>query len=228
MSTADAQNLNSENMNRVIQSFGAGHIVEIVVIFPELRDMIGFFVNLDNNDNTNASNTLWDGVDTSTNTTSGTDGTWTNWAALSSNYTFRGAKPTTRTNIITPGTVTGIKGIRFGVQYNNDTEWVNSFHLYGYPSTGQNPDSLRPWDPVLNQQADGTTLDFGDIARGTNATLTFRIKNVSSTLTANSIGLTMEALTDSTPSLIGQFFAEVGNPSGFTKLKPHRFSDSLR
>ena len=56
-----------------------------------------------------------------------------------------------------------------------------------------------------NTFEDGTHIDWGDTVRGTSADRTFRVKNNSATLTANSIQLSTTVLTNTTPSLVNQF-----------------------
>ena len=85
-----------------------------------------------------------------------------------------------------------------------------NFHIYGGIALGQNDDRLRMWHPTLDQPLDtndstsGSHLDWGDVVRGTSADKTFRIKNQSSTLTANSIAISTEVLTNTSPDIASQ------------------------
>jgi hypothetical protein len=77
-------------------------------------------------------------------------------------------------------------------------------HLYGEPAPGENPNRLALWHPTLDQRVTPAYFDWGNVPRSSSADRLFRVKNVSSTLTASSVRVAMEALTDTTPSVPGQ------------------------
>lgn len=207
MSGADLQNLNNEasdNLNSPVSSSGPGTIAAFI-IFPELRDIVGWFIRGSGQFGLTPANFQW-----SANTTTGLDGTWTditaNWGPLSSSV-----NPDYRTSINTVS-LTGVKGVRMLGTAASGSTILEPFalHLYGGPSSGQNPDSLRIWQPVKNAEVTGV-LDEGDIARGTSNTLTFRVHNQSGTKTAHSVTISAEALTDASTSLLGQYLFSTDN-----------------
>lgn len=163
------------------------------LIFPELRDIDGFHLNAQNN----YGNTF----QTSSDTTNGQDGTWVTRmasfavSANSDNGWYR--------NNINGLAVSNVKAIRFTAAYNQ-----YSFHIYGKPSAGQNPNRFIFWHATLDQELAGNALDpgdGGDVTRGQTYNMTFRVKNNSATLTATNLTLSVEALTDNSPSVVNMF-----------------------
>jgi hypothetical protein len=103
-----------------------------------------------------------------------------------------------RSAIQTPTAITGVKAIRIthGSLY---TKALRSVHLYGTPNSSASLDRLELWHPTLNQSLNVTPafFDWGDVARSTTQTKQFRVKNQSSTLTANSVVGSLNVLYDS-------------------------------
>jgi hypothetical protein len=150
------------------------------------------------------------GVETSTNTTNGIDGTWTNQG----NYVNTGniVTPILLRNSITSLSVAGVKAMRWlNASGAGGARNVRGLQLFGAIAAGETPDRLRMWHPTLdeplddNTSADGAFFDWGDIQRNTTSDKTFRIKNNSATLTANGIVISQQTLTDTTPSVNSQF-----------------------
>jgi hypothetical protein len=83
------------------------------------------------------------------------------------------------------------------IRFNNNNGYGNPrlcvLHLYGSRPT-TSVDRLAFWHPTTDQAIGTADLDFGDIAQGTSVTKQFRIKNISGTLTANSITLQVSDL----------------------------------
>lgn len=194
ITTANVKSLNDET--NTAYSPGPG---TIAAIFPELRDISGYYFL--NNDNTGrAASGGWNAIEVSPNTTNGFDGTWT---AIATNVALGGnsnVNPNYRTNI-TATSQTNVRGIR---SYSATGGNVAAFHVYGSPSSGQNPDRLVLWHPTLDQAAGGAYLDWGNVPQNTTADRQFRIKNISSSLTANNITLSLDALSDATPTNVSQ------------------------
>lgn len=188
--------------NTVTDATANGTGVTIGVIFPDLRDIVGFLTN----SVAGGTNGL---LETSINTTTGIDGSWvTQAAAYTTTASFRGKALTLA--------LTGIKGIRItSTNGAAGTTAYKNFHVYGTPSTGQSSDRLRIWHPTLNQEL--TTLDFGDPARESTYDVTFRLKNNSTTLNANSVVLSTEAITDASPTVVSQ--ESVSQGSGFASTQ---------
>lgn len=116
---------------------------------------------------------------------------------------------------ITPYTLTGVKGIRLGFSSGTFTCSVRGWHIYGTITTGIDLDRLELWHPTLDERVSGAYFDWGDAQRTTNATKTFRVKNLSPTLTANSIDITFQTLTDSTPTYVSMHtFSDGGAYAG--------------
>lgn len=134
----------------------------------------------------------------STNTTNGVDGTWT---AVSIPYTY-GTKSATRTSIVSYP-LAGVKAFQMALGYGLGSQELRAFHIYGTPSAGQNEDRLEIWHPTLDQVAPGAHFDWGDTPRGSSADKTFRVKNMSDSLTANSVVLSFDTISDSSPSFGG-------------------------
>lgn len=191
--------LNDENSGTEWMSgFGGGWAV---LIFPQLRDIVAYHLAV----------RTWVGgtLETSTNTTNGQDGTWT---TVTSNYSFNNdnpAKPNYRT-VIYAVAMNGIIALKFR-RGATGSRAFKQLHLYGGLATGETPDRLRLWHPTLDEPlddkvpADGAYFDWGDTAQSTSADRTFRIKNNSVTLTANSIAINQQTLTETTPSINSQF-----------------------
>lgn len=176
-------------------STSASPVYSAVLMFPELRNVGGLYHGA------SLANSVTAGLYTSVDTTNGFDGTWT----LVGSWTVRSltSKPAMR-NLIDPYGITAVKAVKWRVQMGTAGS-AHNYHwaaqVYGVPASS--PDRLRLWHPTLDQEVDGVYFDWGDVARSTQLDRDFRVKN-SSALTANSVGLTMEALTDTAPSNVSQ------------------------
>lgn len=175
------------------------------VIFPQGMDIVGFFCSVSSDNTITGGYTITPQY--STNTTNGNDGVWTNLTITDGNSNLWNAAflPYARQNVQTLSGLTGVLGVRCGGGHFQSQPRFQTLHLYGTPSSTNAPDRLRIWHPTLNQEMSGAGLDFGDFGRGGTASRTFRIKNNSSSLTANSIVLSTEALlADASPAVAGQ------------------------
>lgn len=155
----------------------------IAIGFPEARDLAGFFVwGWTANNNIATFQYM-----TSTDTTDGSNGTWT----AAANFTPQTAVYPQSRNAITTAAATGIRGIRFRFATSGDYQQysLGAIHLYGLTAPSSSPERLEFWHPTLDQQADKATFDFGDIAQGQIATKQFRIKNLSTTKTAGTVAI---------------------------------------
>jgi hypothetical protein len=164
------------------------------ILFPDLRDVVGFFVATASGGDEPAR-----AFQTSPDTTTGLDGTWTT--------VIGGAPPQVYGPSISPNYRTlvqvvdwpGIRAVRYTA---GRVQWA--FHLYGSLSPGQGLDRLRIWDPILNQEAGGAVFDFGNTPRHSSADKQFRVKNISPSRRANGVTVFVEVLTDATPGLVPQ------------------------
>lgn len=161
-----------------------------VLVFPELRNIDAYFVSVTGNYAQGKE------LEYSSDTTDGLDGTWT---VANTNWSYSGGvSPHYRLNIVSQPML-NVKALRFGYGSSSNGYSINySFnlaclHLYGSIVGGQNPDRLRYWHPTLDQEAGPAHFDFGDVPQGTQKVIQFRIRNNSSSLTANTIGLTRDS-----------------------------------
>jgi len=201
LTTTQKQQLNDEaTTNGLIGS--SSSIQKLAFVFPEARDIKAFFVCL-------ASGTKG-AAETSTNTTNGLDGTWSTITGQSTFSSSTVMNDDYRDSITDHADVTNIKGVRFNIS--SAACEFNGVHLFGdYNSATGN--RLTLWDPTLNQIIDKAHFDFDDVTRSSNATIQFRVKNSASTLQANSIGISFEALTDASPTLGSQLSFSTDNSS---------------
>jgi hypothetical protein len=208
LTAGQMQGLADEGNGGIGSLLSANQIGYVVYIFPELRDLVAACW-------IQSTEAGWGTADwkfqTSADTTTGSDGTWTD--RVSGGFTGQvPTKPAFRTtgtagtaNVINPLVVAGVRGVRVRGHTTTPSEFNPAvFHVYGSIATGQNPNRVDLWHPTLDQPIAGADFDLGDIQQLSTATKTFRIKNRSSTQTANSITLGMIELTPSIPSATSQ------------------------
>jgi hypothetical protein len=202
LSTPTLAALNDEDSDTPMSLSNNGNAQQYVgLIFPEQRNLAAAAFFYDPNAGSVVS------VQTSPDTTTGTDGTWNTFGNIN---TTRYVETNYRSlTYIQTVSVNGIKGIRFQMPGGSNSRQINGFHLYGSIPAANSPDRLRILDLSSNDIA--AQLDFGDVSRGTSSTKQFVVLNNSSTLTANNITVSLEALTDTTPALVGQFQLSTDN-----------------
>ena len=183
MSAATMLVLNDENMNDGASVYNVDRTYGVV--FPQQRELKGVFAIAWTDDGNGSS---WQ---YSTNTTNGQDGVWT---ALWSAPQVYPTSTEWRSNIHACN-IANVTGVRLSMSDYNSSNHCRMFHLYGYNSTGQTPNRLEFWHPTLDQRLGQADLDWGDIGQSTLATTTFRVKNISTRQTANTVQVSMEALT---------------------------------
>ena len=167
----------------------------VALIFPESRDIDGFFIALARA----TGGSIVDKVEVSANTTSGADGSWTQ---IQAQYTIPGGaavNPNYRTDY-KAATALGQRAVRItpgarGALGTGNWAWA-AVHVYGSISPGQNPNRLSIWNASADARASANTFDWGDSPRGSSADKQFRVKNLSSTLSANSVRISTEVLTE--------------------------------
>ena len=180
----------------------------IAMIFPEKRDLSA--VTVSTSQGGGALNMAFQ-IETSVNTTNGIDGTWVTGPTVSdANARTPISGPYGRTGLVTVS-VNGIRGVRVK-GYSGNSYGAMSIHVYGVTSGSQaGVDRLAFWHPTLDQELTGAYLDWGDVKRNTTETRQFRVKNLSTTKTANSPRVAMESLTDTTPTVVGQHQISIDN-----------------
>lgn len=199
LTTTQLQSLNDESDSSTVPSPGTNGFT--AYIFPELRDISAVFFSHSTGNAT---------VLTSTNTTNGYDGTWTTLLAAAARTSA--TQPNYRTGIET-AVASSIKGIRV---LSSSTGAPRTLHVYGNNSSLA-ADKLELWHPTLDQPLYQTPahLDAGDLMRNSSVDLTFRIKNLSATLTANTVTVSAQALTDAaSPTMVSGITFDF-NGSGF-------------
>lgn len=194
-------------------------------IFPELRDLDGYYLFVGGTGNVNR-------ILVSEDTTNGVDGTWTQ---IQGSYTTPSmANKEALRNSIIYNTVLGIKGIVVITTGNIASHIpVQNAHWYGEPSPGENLQRLEIWHPTLDQRIGPADLDWGDVPRNSSEIREFRVKNMHETLTAEDVRVAMSILTDTSPSVVGQMaISEDGSNWGAqqtldTDLGPEEISPIL-
>lgn len=207
LTAGELTNMNDESDSTVMTISPSNNNQQwgVVLVFPQPRDITGYSMFFE----LTQGGTI-QGVESSTNTTNGIDGTWTNHG----NYVNSGNIVTAilmRTSI-TSLSVAGIRAMRWlNFSGAGGARNVRGLQVFGAIATGETPDRLRMWHPTLdeplddNNSADGAFFDWGDIQRNTTSDKTFRIKNNSAALTANSIVISQQTPTDTSPAVNSQF-----------------------
>lgn len=205
LTSADLIKLN----NDVMGSDGPGavsNVEAICLIFPCLMDIDAVFAV---GDHFGGSNLRASAIKTSANTTNGFDGTWSSQSVGSA--VGHTGKAAIRQDIVT-STWGGIRAVKF-YGTGSFTQQFHTIHLYGEPTAGQTLDRLVLWHPTLNQRVGAAYFDWGDTPRASSADKTFRVKNISGTLTANAPRVSLETLDDGSPSVPG--YHQVSKGAGF-------------
>lgn len=199
IAAATIQAMNKEDGVGWDASPGGWSTTSFLWIFPEHRDIDA--ITLFHVGNA-AINVL--SVQTSTDTTNGVDGTWTTQTVPTVQNAW---KPNYRTGI-QQRTWLGVKALKINIQMAENNYYGDRMrigcHLYGEPVPGENTDRLEIWHPTLDQRVGPAYFDMGDTPRGSTGDLTFRVKNISTAKTALSCRVAMDALTDTTPTVLSQ------------------------
>lgn len=157
----------------------------IGVIFPELREFDGLFTREFQGGALGA-------LETSGDTTNMVDGSWTQQHANlpePSGTTYERYR-----RDITSFAVSNVRAVRYVMNsLDNNPARIQSLHLYGEISPGQTPDRLL-WVDTGTGLEFSLPIDFGDTPRGSAVDRTVKLRNNSSSLTANTVQITAEAL----------------------------------
>lgn len=197
-SLVETQKVTTANYAAVGSNPATANHHQVAIAFPEARSINGIYAHLGFNVATvTPQNLTWE---YSTDTTDGTDGNWSTFtvtfnALASHDEVGDSSKPYYRSDVATVS-LSNVKGIRVRWNGNNGSTWdyrIYVLHIYGSrPITGV--DRLAFWNPSTDNALTAAYLDFGDIAQGTSVTRQFRIKNISGSLTANSISIAVSDL----------------------------------
>lgn len=185
----------------------------VAVLFPHAFTLEGAFVR--GTRQVGSGTAYQSNFGVSTDTTNGIDGTWTAVTEMvnTDGFSRGGYSATAIRNELRDFTsaFTGVVGIRFFGGATSASAWVYNLHLYGRPDSGVNQDSLRLWDPSSDVEiTDGAYFDWDDQPQYGVLTKTFRIKNISGTLTANTVAIATENTSTNTPTFSSQFEYKVG------------------
>jgi hypothetical protein len=194
--------------------------------FPELRYLDHYYFEAASTAATPAK------LQWSDDTTNGLDGTWhdiVNPWILDTGSPIDGYRQE-----INGISVSGAKALRVQITSGGSVPLIfAAMHLYGTYETGENPDRLEIWKADGSARIAPVTLDWGNAPRGSSADVHFKIKNLSATLTANDVDVTIASATDSSPSFAGSHvFSDDGGSSFFSSLtiasiSPGGFSPEL-
>ncbi len=182
------------------------------VVFPLPVDIYAVFVAL--------SGTTVFAIETSQDTTTGMDGTWTTQVPYTAYQ--RDVRPFYRirdqiTDIPPGPSRQGVRGVRVSAAANVSNHIIRALHIYASPSASVQ-DRLSFRLPGSDAEIGGNFFDWGNVPRGSSADLKFRIKNLSSALTAVGVSLYPEALTAGVPSVAGMMLLSVGGSSFMSSL----------
>lgn len=192
-STAQAIILNDETLDSSSQeNFPAGTNSFLGVVFAQTMDIKGIYYR-----GTAVTGSIQ--AQYSGDTTNGQDGSWSN---ITTATTTLPASAQYRTIFAT--TLNAVKGVRLVRTGGTGGTVAYGLHLYGY-RTSMVGNFLEMWHPTLDQAFALTPAihDLGD--RGLMSgicSFNFRVKNCSTTLTAQGIGLTRECIIDASPSIL--------------------------
>lgn len=186
LTQANLEDLNNESGNVNITSS------EVVIIFPEHRDLDAIWLN--------GSSTQTVSVLISSDSTNGMDGTWVSGPSVpivpdSGNPLGSGWRSS-----IASSTAFDIKAVKFTV--NN----LRNVHLYGEIVPGYNPQRIEFWHPTEDQKQPPNWFDWGNTPRQSTDQVSFRLRNMSPFLMANDVVVSLDALTDTSPSVEDQHF----------------------
>lgn len=203
LGSSDRAGLNAEHLGP--ENFGTygyqvdvlnGQVGAIGILFPQLMDFVARYADVYAIGGS-VTNFQW-----SPNTTNLLDGTWnTVGAGFLDRTSDKGDMRSPNAWV-----QAGVKAVRWTYTRGGGTGWCryDTLHLYGSPAAGENPNRLRFWQSAVDAEIVPAHFDLGDIQQGTQQNVAFRIKNNSATLTAQSISVSTEAITDTSPSNVGQ------------------------
>ncbi|HWU23098.1 MAG TPA: hypothetical protein VN088_16290 [Nocardioides sp.] len=190
VTAASVTALADESAGAATPQLGLGR--RFAVMLSAKTDLAGFFVAAD-------CDVM---LETSSDTTSLLDGTWSPLAATYTPPTQ--TIPAYRTSIVL-ASASGVRAVRLTDEsVSVYAGHIYAWHLYGQPSAGQAIDTLAIWDQTADEPLGAAALDWGDTLQGSSATRQFRIKNLSATKTASGITVLMQALTDAAPTVVSQ------------------------
>lgn len=189
MSDVDKGTINDESLTGVTIGGGSQGDVWMFVIFPELREFDGLHVQ------GHGANAIGQ-IATSGDSTNTWDGTFTQRSAGldDSQYDLLAYREQ-----ITSFAVSNVRQVRIQYDFTGSSKVIRRIHVYGEISSGQTPDRLLFIDELTSLEF-ALPKDYAEIPRGSSEDFEWRIRNNSSTLTANTIQYTSESTYESSGS----------------------------
>lgn len=203
LTAGDATAVMNENDDSAV-FVNSGSWGRFIAIFPRTLDISGLFIQTLYYDVNGGGSWQTPAVEWSPDTTTGLDGTWSTVSGVTNrHFNVSGAVSPGYRNAISSVSLTGVKAIRVNANAGYYSGLgMQAFHVYGRPSS-TSFDHLEFWDDSGVARLSGSYLDWQDVARNTTATKIFKVKNMSGSLTAQSVVLSFETLTDTTPTFSG-------------------------
>lgn len=176
--------------NTTLMTWPGGHPSSFGVYFPVPHDLAGYSIRYTRQYDSYVPGTTT--IYTSTDTTDGNDGTWTNHGAGQ-----LGWNAFNHQTLAAPG-IRGFKVTQIGPSAYNS--YMQNLLLFGTPTVTDNPQSVVAWHPTLDEPVQE---DYFQVAThpGGGEARQFRVKNLHDTLTANNVGLSTNVATDASPAL---------------------------
>lgn len=166
-----------------------GDTWHIILIFPELREVDGFFAAA-----FITAPATFGAFQSSVNTTNGVDGTWATEIANVADLTT--AYPNNYRNEIISLAANAKRAVRLEKTDGGSSSFA-AYHVYGTISPGETPDRLLFIDELTGLEF-ALPKDYGDVPRGSARDFEWRLKNNSAVagnnLTINTIQFTAESL----------------------------------
>lgn len=190
---AGGVNLSQVNLNLLNSESGATAVTssQVIIFFPEARDLDAIWLN---------GNSGSVAIEVSVDSTNGVDGTWTSGPTVTVTADTGNPLGSGWRTSITSSTTFGIKAIRFTLAN------LRNIHIYGEIAPTVTENRIEFWHPTIDQKISPGDFDWGNCPRQSTGQLSFRLKNMSDTLTAFGVVVSMLALTDTTPSVPAQHF----------------------
>jgi hypothetical protein len=230
LTNLQAKALNDESgATKVLLRPTGGGGIRMGVVFSQPRDLKGLFFTGHPEGGLGTRSWNWE---SSVDTTSGVDGTWVSRGALLTPEPP--VNPTYRSGIAVVN-VPNTQGIRITEGGGSGDIYVDAIHIYAPLSASASIERLTFWHPTLSQPITDFPgyLDWGNRPRGSTDTRTIRVKNLSAALTASTIQVGVEALTDATPTMVSQHQFKYGDGGSYAStitipsLAPGQVSDII-
>lgn len=230
LTNVQAKALNDESgATKVLLRALGGNGSRIGVVLSQPRDLKGVFFT--GHFEGGIGSRVWT-LETSADSTTGVDGTWVTRAGMANPEAA--VNPAYRSGILAldlPNT----RAVRVTEGGGSGDIYLDALHVYAPLAASATIERLAFWHPTLNQPISDFPgyLDWGNRPRGSVATKTVRVKNLSAALSANTITVGVEALTDASPTMVSQHQFAYGSGGSYAatltlpSLAPGQVSDTI-